>query len=91
VDQTDWAADIRSNLALYECSRYEENFVSVFERVPKLIPTTFPMRKDVLIETRHGSDYLAMYNDFVGHRKTVYFEASVQGGASTQELSRPPS
>jgi hypothetical protein len=23
------------------------------------------MRKDVLIETRHGSDYLAMYNDFV--------------------------
>jgi hypothetical protein len=69
VDQTDWAADIRSNLALYECSRYEENFVSVFERVPKLIPTTFPMRKDVLIETRHGSDYLAMYNDFVGHQK----------------------
>jgi hypothetical protein len=84
VDQTDWAADIRSNLRYTSAVANEENFVSAFKRVPKLIPTTFPMRKDVLIETRHGSEYLAMYNDFVdGHPGNRLFRSLVQGATST--------
>jgi hypothetical protein len=84
VDQTDWAADIRSNLRYTSAVANEENFISAFERVPKLIPTTFPMREDVLIETRHGSEYLAMYNDFVdGHPGNRVFRSLVQGGTST--------
>lgn len=84
VDQTDWAADIRSNLRYTSAVATEENFVSPFERVPKLLPTTFPIRKDVLIETRHGSEYLAMYNDFVdGHPGNRVFRSLVQGGTST--------
>jgi hypothetical protein len=84
VDQTDWAADIRSNLRYTSAVANEENFVSAFERVPKLIPTTLPVRKDVLVETRHGSEYLAMYNDFVdGHPGNRVFRSLVQGGTST--------
>jgi hypothetical protein len=86
VDQTDWAADIRSNLRYTSAVANEENFVGAFEHVPKLIPTTFPMRKDVLIETRHGSEYLAMYNDFVdGHPGNRVFRSLVQGATSTYE------
>jgi hypothetical protein len=84
VDQTDWAADIRSNLRYTSAVANEAKFISAFEPIPKLIPTTFPLRKDILIETRHGSEFLAMYNDFVdGHPGNRVFRNLVQRGTST--------
>jgi hypothetical protein len=84
VDSTDWATDIRSNMRYTSAVENEENFISPFERVPRLLITTLPLRKDVLIETRHGSEHLAMYNDFVdGHPGNRVFRSLVQGATST--------
>lgn len=59
VDNTDWAKDIRAG------RRYSVDF-GAEEMLPDLshLPSTFPNRKDVLIETRYGSRQFHMYNDF---------------------------
>jgi ectoine hydroxylase-related dioxygenase (phytanoyl-CoA dioxygenase family) len=57
VDQTQWARDIKAE------RRYTNpfgNFESEYDG-----PTTWPVRDDILIETRYKSRDLAMYNDFV--------------------------
>jgi hypothetical protein len=59
VGSTQWAKDISHNL------RYSSPFGS--EEVLYKGPTTMPYRNDVLIETRYKSEYLAMYNDYVGN------------------------
>jgi hypothetical protein len=59
VRSTQWAKDISHNL------RYTSPFGS--EEVLYEGPTTMPHRNDVLIETRYKSEYLAIYNDYVGN------------------------
>ena len=70
VDNTGWAADIRSGLRYSSAVETEQ----AFDTGRASGPTTLPTRKDVLIETRHGSEFLAMYNDFVdGHPGNRFF------------------
>lgn len=59
VDNTQWASDLRHGL------RYTSPFGDEEARFDG--PTTFPHRNDVLIETRLKSDFLAMYNDYIGN------------------------
>lgn len=59
VDNTQWASDLRHGLRYTSPFGNEE---SAFDG-----PTTFPHRNDALIVTRYKSDYLAMYNDYVGN------------------------
>ena len=59
IDCSSWATDIvkgRRNFAFYQPDKGNP-----LEKGP----TTMPSKFDVLIETRFGSEYLAMYNDFV--------------------------
>lgn len=60
VDNTDWAKGHKAGL-LYSpvfSAREEDTYQG---------PTTIPHRKDILIETRYGSNYLYMYNDFISN------------------------
>jgi hypothetical protein len=76
VGLTQWAKDIRHNL------RYSSPFGS--EKVLYKGPTTMPHRNDVLIETRYMSEYLAMYNDYVGnHPGNCQWDQLVSEKAST--------
>ena len=59
VDNTQWASDLRHGL------RYTSPFGNEESRFDGL--ATFPHRNDVLIETRFKSDFLAMYNDYIGN------------------------
>jgi Phytanoyl-CoA dioxygenase (PhyH) len=74
VDQTGWAKDISA-------SRRYASTVDVDRKFAKDLsgPTTFPNVNDVLIETRYGSEQLAMYNDFItqGHPGNVIFREMV--------------
>ena len=68
VGSTQWAKDISHNL------RYSSPFGS--EEVLYEGPTTMPHRNDVLIETRYKSEYLAMYNDYVGNHPGIDYGMS---------------
>jgi len=57
VDESDWAYDIRNNL------KYTSPFGS--EEAAYDGAESLPNRKDVLIETRYKSEYLALYNDYI--------------------------
>ncbi|GAX24307.1 hypothetical protein FisN_4Lh421 [Fistulifera solaris] len=60
VDNTGWAKDIKA-------SRRYASIVPLYG-LSEDLPTTFPTKYDVLIETRYGSRQLHMYNDFIeGH------------------------
>ena len=59
VDESQWASDLRNGL------RYTSPFAIGFSEYDG--PLTTPYRNDVLIETRYKSEYLAMYNDFIGN------------------------
>ena len=59
VDGSQWANDLRNGL------RYTSPFGIGFSDYDG--PLTKPYRNDVLIETRYKSEYLAMYNDFIGN------------------------
>jgi ectoine hydroxylase-related dioxygenase (phytanoyl-CoA dioxygenase family) len=78
VDQSGWAKDIVAG-------RRYTSAVDVDRKLAKDIPgsSTFPTVKDVLIETRHGSEQLAMYNDFVtlGHPGNALFRDMVDNAA----------
>ena len=63
IDHTTWAADIRAG-TLNTVSFQPHPYDALIE---KNCPTTIPWRTDILIETRFGSDYLAMYNKFVSN------------------------
>lgn len=88
VDRTGWAADIQAGRRYASTVEMER----VFARDDIDGPVTYPTKHDVLIETRFGSEQLAMYNDFVtiGHpgnrqfRELVGKAAPVYGGYSTE-------
>ena len=69
VDGTNWAKDIR----------FKKRHWGVFKNqfafgIKTQGPTTFPHRRDVLVENRYGSEYLAMYEDFIdGHPGNRFF------------------
>ena len=60
VDNTYWAKDLKAG------RKYQSPFSSMEESAYQG-PTTIPTRDDVLIETRYGSDYLKIYNDFISN------------------------
>ena len=78
VDQTGWAKDIAAG------RRYTST-VDVDRKFAKYPSgqTTLPTVNDVLIETRHGSEQLAMYNDFVtlGHPGNARFREMIDAFA----------
>ena len=78
VDQTGWAKDIVAG------RRYTST-VDVDRTCAKALfgSSTFPTVRDVLIETRHGSEHLAMYNDFItmGHPGNAFFKEMVNNYA----------
>jgi hypothetical protein len=64
MDKSEWASDIRQGI------RNVVVFDDLDESNPTIQPlqagaTTLPVKQDVLLESRLGSTYLAMYNDFV--------------------------
>lgn len=70
MDNSKWAHDIRHRLrntvAFDGLDDLDKDISPLLEG-----PTTFPIKIDVLIETRFGSPFLGMYNDFVkGHPGT---------------------
>jgi hypothetical protein len=63
VDSTQWAEDIRGHRRFTHTLGSELEFGVKTSGV-----TTFPHRRDVLIENRFGSSYLHLYNDYInGH------------------------
>lgn len=73
VDSTDWAADIRGGRRYSTTMTNELSFGVKTEGI-----TTIPHRNDVLIETRFGSPYLHMYNDYInGHPGNRHFLSHV--------------
>lgn len=80
VDTSDWAKDIVAG------RRWTDAYQTELRNTPQIthLPSTVPHRQDVLIETRYGSPYLRMYNDFVdGHPGSRRFRKLVREGAPT--------
>ena len=77
VDESTWAKGIASGFL----------YANVFENqaafgIGVLGATTLPTRLDVLIETRYGSEYLGLVNDFIdGHPGNRHFRRQVQATA----------
>jgi Phytanoyl-CoA dioxygenase (PhyH) len=71
VDQSGWAADILNSRRY--TSTVENDRIYAIDYGG---PSTYPTKYDVLIETRYGSDHLAMYNDYIplGHPGNQYFQ-----------------
>jgi hypothetical protein len=77
VDESLWAIDIKAN------RRYSSVFTNElhYDVVAKG-SSTFPTRHDVLIENRYGSEYLAMYDDYInGHPGNRVFGKAVRKAA----------
>lgn len=74
VDRTGWAKDIIAGRRYASTVDVDRKFAMKVSG-----PTTFPTVNDVLIETRHGSEQLAMYNDFItlGHPGNAFFRDMV--------------
>jgi hypothetical protein len=74
VDQSGWAADIRNGRRYTSTVENDRMFA-----IGDVGPTTYPTKYDVLIETRYGSDHLAMYNDYIplGHPGNYFLRALV--------------
>lgn len=62
VDDSDWAYDIRNGLRYTSPFGYNEE--AVYDG-----PATMPNGDDVLVETRYKSEYLALYNDYIGQHQ----------------------
>jgi ectoine hydroxylase-related dioxygenase (phytanoyl-CoA dioxygenase family) len=75
VDRSGWASDIRAGRRYTSTVDIDRAFA-----IDRVGPSTFPTKNDVLIETRYGSDHLAMYNDFVtmGHPGNYFFKQLVE-------------
>lgn len=81
VDRTGWAADIQAGRRYASMVEIERDFAD------KAItgPSTYPTKSDVLIETRYGSEQLAMYNDYItlGHPGNRFYRELVKKAAPT--------
>lgn len=84
VDGTGWAKDIKANRRYASTTQSETRYA----RPHKGWPTTYPNKHDVLFETRYGSRYLHMYNDFInGHPANRYYNELVENAAATYATS----
>lgn len=66
VDNSNWAADIRGQRRFASTTPYDRHAFLLERFDVNSSPSTLPTRYDVLVETRYGSEHLAMYNDFIG-------------------------
>lgn len=84
VDNSGWAKDISAGRMYGSTVAVERAFVKTEYA---LGPSTYPTKQDVLIETRYGSEYLAIYNDFVteGHPGNRKFRAMVKSVAGSYD------
>ncbi|GKY96123.1 hypothetical protein MPSEU_000572600 [Mayamaea pseudoterrestris] len=79
VDSSDWAKDLRQKKRYRGVIKNQRLFGIKSEG-----PSTLPHRRDVLIETRYGSDTLAMYEDYIdGHPGNRFFREYVTGAADS--------
>jgi len=77
VGTTEWAADVKAGRRY---ANFFKNQTAFGIKEPG--PTTLPNQKDVLIETRFGSEYLHLYEDYInGHPGNRYFLDLVREGA----------
>lgn len=78
VDQTGWAKDISAGRRYVSTVDVDRKFVK-----GGLGPSTYPCTSDVLIEKRHGSEHLALYNDYItlGHPENAIFYGMVDDAA----------
>ena len=84
IDSTDWAKDIRHKKRHWGVFKNQRAF-----GITNQGPSTLPHRRDVLIENRYGSAFLAMYEDFIdGHPGNRLFQHYV--AASADQFGRNP-
>lgn len=95
VDHTGWAKDIRAGRlytnAFAQEDENEAKSVRLYsnpflkdEKLLKELKSTFPHRRDVLIENRYSSRHFGLYNDFVSaHPGNRLFNALVDSVAQT--------
>jgi len=70
ADRSDWATDIKAKRRYTHMFKNQEAF-----GFKKTGLQTFPYRTDVLVENRYGSEYLALYEDFIdGHTGNRFFQ-----------------